>query len=414
MPRRRRRRRRAPPAAATATSRWARAATTATWTTGDGCSKTCKLEGGFTCDAMAQPDTEAARAGNSGECLKLPVIYRDFKNESVSGGHPDFFYLGAPSPAARQITGVQGQAGAITSTSATACPNSSGPAKKNDSTARCWDLAQATLGANGKPVFNTARTGGTNCDCQFTDWSHDGQRGPRPRLRRRRRGSPTYRAADLRRTAPAAHPCTAVRRPIVKARPASASGSPTARSRADRTSVEHARDGRRSGGGQYQFSSRLHAVYGGFFPLDPTGPVPARHGGAGGPGHGADGRHGEPMLCNLWPYWYCTASFGAGGVPRRPVPVPAQPRRRHDGESATACGSPACRAGSTTSGSPTRRATCSPSHGAFSLQFFGDDDLFIFINGKLIIDLGGVHQRLPGLVSIVAPTARRRSRRAAR
>jgi fibro-slime domain-containing protein len=40
--------------------------------------------------------------------------------------------------------------------------------------------------------------------------------------------------------------------------------------------------------------------------------------------------------------------------------------------------------------------------GAFSLQFYGDDDMFIFINGKLVIDLGGVHQRLPGRVDVAA------------
>jgi len=41
-------------------------------------------------------------------------------------------------------------------------------------------------------------------------------------------------------------------------------------------------------------------------------------------------------------------------------------------------------------------------NGPFALQFYGDDDLFIFINGHLAIDLGGVHQRLPGRVQVDA------------
>ena len=39
-----------------------------------------------------------------------------------------------------------------------------------------------------------------------------------------------------------------------------------------------------------------------------------------------------------------------------------------------------------------------------SLQFYGDDDLFIYVNGVLVLDLGGVHQRLPGSVTIDGAT----------
>jgi hypothetical protein len=35
-----------------------------------------------------------------------------------------------------------------------------------------------------------------------------------------------------------------------------------------------------------------------------------------------------------------------------------------------------------------------------SLQFLSSDDLFVFINGKLVLDLGGVHQPLPGKLTV--------------
>ena len=133
------------------------------------------------CAAVAQDDTApCTQAGNSGQCLQLPIIYRDFKSEKESGGHPDFFYLGAPVANPVSITGVQGQTGATNFNKRYCVPNSSGPARKNDATNRCWDIAQGTLGANGKPTFNLARTGGTNCDCQFIDWSHDTNGGHVP------------------------------------------------------------------------------------------------------------------------------------------------------------------------------------------------------------------------------------------
>ena len=47
---------------------------------GDGCSTDCKLEKGFDCPAM--PVTQ--------DPLRLPIIYRDFKASSETGGHPDF------------------------------------------------------------------------------------------------------------------------------------------------------------------------------------------------------------------------------------------------------------------------------------------------------------------------------------
>ena len=80
---------------------------------GDGCSASCATEPGFGCAATLRSDGEACQGG-SGQCLHLPAVVRDFKNESVSGGHPDFFYMGATVANPVTMTGVQGQAASIT------------------------------------------------------------------------------------------------------------------------------------------------------------------------------------------------------------------------------------------------------------------------------------------------------------
>src|SRR5262249_3302948 len=121
----------------------------------------CMLESGFMCQSVPQDDavdcTQPANMTTAGaKCLELPIVYRDFKNESVSGGHPDFFYMGF-SPIANPVSETGVAAGMTYPPTGTqtvnfnkryCVPNSGGPAKKNDSTNRCWDIAQANL-ANG-------------------------------------------------------------------------------------------------------------------------------------------------------------------------------------------------------------------------------------------------------------------------
>ena len=152
---------------------------------GDGCSSACRIEAGFSCTTIRKDDAvDCLQTGNTGKCLELPIKYRDYKNESVTGGHPDFFYLGAAVANPASITGVDGQAGAISFSKRYCVPNSSGPAKKNDSVNRCWDMAQASLDANGKPQFNTARTAaGRPAPLPVHRLGPRHQRWPRSRLR---------------------------------------------------------------------------------------------------------------------------------------------------------------------------------------------------------------------------------------
>jgi fibro-slime domain-containing protein len=44
-------------------------------------------------------------------------------------------------------------------------------------------------------------------------------------------------------------------------------------------------------------------------------------------------------------------------------------------------------------------------HGGENLSFVGDDDVWVFVNGKLAVDLGGVHEASPGSITLDATAA---------
>jgi fibro-slime domain-containing protein len=164
--------------------------------------------------------------------------------------------------------------------------------------------------------------------------------------------------------------------------------------------------------GQYRFSSEAHTIYGGFFPLDPmannfpvrglAGPTPA--------GPGTVRMVGtETLQCNLWPYWYSAATFGGPTCRGDQYLFPPS-------VDATTPGcmnqTPPCPNGAWVTAiqgwnhnnwfTSEARYLFVHTGQAFELQFFGDDDLFIYINGRLVLDLGGIHQRLPGRVQVAA------------
>jgi fibro-slime domain-containing protein len=111
------------------------------------------------------------------------------------------------------------------------------------------------------------------------------------------------------------------------------------------------------------------------------------------------------MLCNLWPYWFNFAGTTCKGDQYLFPPSLIPPDTTGTCPGGTNCtgkwyvGQQGWFHDSWFTDEARYLFTYT---GPFTLQFYGDDDMFIYINGILVIDLGGVHQRLPGKVSVDA------------
>jgi cysteine-rich repeat protein len=359
----------------------------------DGCSKDCKIEGGFTCSSETRQDSEACQEASAGQCLRLPIIYRDFQPENVSsGGHPDFPFLGT------RYNGSKG--------STTVCvPNSGGLAKGNDSTTRCWGIVKDTL-SKGKPQAGST----TMCDCQFSDWSiGNSSHIPGGYTQAANdtpfnNGSGGYIAGDIGAALNTTSTAGAYNG-TVKGYTSSTPGGPiwagkvpaykdaasfnqwfNDDSKVNKTYIS-VLEMPLIGSNVYQYKSTSHLAQGGFFPLDKLNPDQA-------------------TLCNLWPYWnryggtpiWSTCSGDQYLFPPRVVQSDC-PNQNPLSNGCWVSNVAGVKHDSYFTDEARYYFVYDSSNG-IELSFYGDDDLFIFINGILVLDLGGIHQQLPGKVTV--------------
>ena len=299
------RRRRAPSSCGNGTVETGEACDDGNMNSGDGCSSSCTIEAGFMCPAVARSDAETCQSGTGTVPAACPPSCATSRTKRSPAGTPTSSTWVPPSPTRSTSTTCKVQP-TITSFSKRYCvPDAAGPAKRNDAVNRAWDIAAATLGANGKPVFNSARPNGLLSECQFIDWNSDGNGGHTPGYTSAI--SPTAGLTYV--DGASGHPMYRGLAPIVSSATTFAQWYLDSTWTGDTHTVKTLELTSATGRLPVWPPHRTWS-YGGFFPLDPTGQFPFG-GSTAGPGAvrtvGA-----EALTCNLWPYWFSSTMFGAG------------------------------------------------------------------------------------------------------
>jgi len=364
---------------------------------GDGCSNDCKPEAGFTCTTTSQTDTSPCTSDPTKSCLAMPIIYRDFQPENVAaGGHPDFYWLGT-------------KAGGATAPTTICVPDAGGPARGNDSTARCWDIAAPSL-LNGKPQYNTARASNL-CACQFSDWNignsfrilggytmlgndsplSDGQGGyiggsTGTINQTNPSGSVTGRIAGYNMGGGPIFKGTV---PIVK--DANSFNQWFTNDITVNKPFPSILEMSSIGTNVYQYTAQTHLAKGGFFPLDTL-------------------NASQTTLCNLWPYWnrssgtpiWTTCAGDQYLFPPFVLPADCLTTAALVNSGCWVTAVPGAKHNYYFTAEARRLFTYDSATG-LTLQISGENDIFVFVNGILVLDLGGTHGRLPGRVAIQGP-----------
>lgn len=382
---------------------------------GDGCSAKCKAEAGFTCEEQEVSDAEPCPSEPSLNCLVLPVTYRDFDGQQEAKGHPDFFYYGAAATDGR-TTGV------VSGYKKTTCVPNAGGTKaaftagdqcpSSDASGPCKGLVAATLGPDGKPVYAKG-----TCPCVFTDWDRTGLLGtcPASGTGKCTPASGATGVSDCWVDGEGSHRLrvdTTVT--VIQSKDSFAQWyTDSSLSTMTRGTLELAE----LGSDQYQFSSSTpDAVAGaegrtvyddlhdicldssttgtlntGFFPLE---------------------EKPRTTVCNIWPYWLADLETSCCAGKGCPVLSQWDLEASYDNCPEEGTGGPVPRSdgvGGKVNGvlrnfyfTTEVRYLFRYDGKAGKLAFYGDDDVWVFVNGKLALDLGAPHERLQGTVTLNA------------